>query len=827
VNLNNNCNSEAPRASARGILAKASKTGVATMPTYTALRIKILGIAILLLIFSQAFNASLSISSFEKLYRNLLISSYQVVARDLQRNVKTAIRFGKPIDKFIGMNRLMEEVRHNIPDLYNVSVSLPNGKVLYSLREQLVGTSMPTDLRVDFGRMEETSPDNSTTEAILFQGKYHVLLPITNVSKKWVGTICISFQEQLIIDKIKEIITENLEALGITTLISALILSCGLFFFISFKEGQRLQKLRIYFLLLLILGGAQVYYAASNTEAFRNNYLDITRSKTGQLAKLLKDDIEYLLSKGIQINRLFKIDALMSEIIGAATEIEDMRILDKEDELLYLANTEGIVTIQRGKTPKSSSIQEAANDEAYEVLLPLEKESQTEGFLTLRLSREVIGAKIKEIILDSVTVVIISLLFLVELVILFLILLTRELTKTGQGKAAESDSNIYGMIRPSVFIFMFSMDLSISFIPLYMEQLYEPILGLSRDIIIGLPISFEMLCAGIMLVVAGIWMDRRGWREPFVAGIISCSIGAFLSGMAASGIEFVLARGIVGMGYGLTLMAAQGFIFGTTSSINRAQGISILFAGVYAGSICGGAIGAMLAERIGYAAVFFVTAFGMAVPVVFLLTVMRGLPNQASRMNMPVQIVREKTRLGNSLRFLSNRNVLSLLLFNSIPGALCLVGFLYYVTPIYLNRVGTSQSNIGRVLMIFGFFMIYVSPVISRYVDRSENKKAYIALSGILSGLGLMTFYFFGGFLATALVIIMIGLSSSFGISSRTAYVLSLRITQEVGVGEAMGTYRALERLGQVLGPLALGAAITVVGIERGVAVVWGVFFIF
>ncbi len=797
------------------------------MPTYTALRIKILGIAILLLILAQAFNASLSISSFEKLYCNSLISSYQVVARDLQRNVETAIRFGKPIDKFIGMTRLMEEVKHNIPDLHNVSVSLPNGKVLYSLQEELVGASMPGDLRIDFGEMGETSPGDTTAQAILFQGKYHILLPIKDASKKWVGTIYVSFEEQLIIDKIKEIIRGNLKGLGLTTLISALILVCGLFFFISFKQGQKLQKLRIYLVLLLILGGAQIYYSASNAKGFRSNYLDITRAKTGQLGKLLKDDIDYLLSKGIQINRLFKIDVLMKEIIDATPEIGDMRIFNKDNELLYLADARGIVNLQKENTIKTFMIRRDERDDPFEVLLSLEKEKETEGFLKVRLSREVIGKRIKEIILDSITVVTISLLFLVELVILFLILLTRELAKTGQGEPDEDDSSVYGMIRPAVFIFMFSMDLSISFIPLYMEKLYKPILGLSKDIIIGLPISLEMFCAGIMLVVAGIWMDRRGWREPFVTGIICCSLGAFLSGTATKGIEFVIARGVVGIGYGLALMAAQGFIFGTTYAKNRAQGISILFAGLYAGSICGGAIGAMLAERIGYEIVFFVTAFGMVLPIVFLITVMRRLPNKASRTSVAQQMVREGTKLNNFLRFISNRNVFSLLLFNSIPGALCLVGFLYYVTPIYLNRVGTSQSNIGRILMIFGFFMVYVSPVISRYVDRSENKKPYIILSGILSGLGLAVFYFFGGFLATAIVILMIGLASSLGISSRTAYVLSLRITQEVGVGEAMGTYRALERLGQVLGPLALGAAITLVGIERGVALVGAIFIVF
>ncbi len=253
------------------------------MTTYTALRIKTLGIAILLLVLAQAFNASLSISSFERLYRNSLISSYQVVAGDLQRNVKTAIRFGKTIDKFIGMTRLMEEVKQNIPDLHNVSVSLPDGKVLYSLHKNLIGTRLPEELRIDFGKSDEISQDALASQVILSQRNYHILLPIENVSKEWVGTIDISFEEQLIIERIKAIIKENLKGLALTTLISAIILACGLFLFVSFKEGQRLQRFRIYLVLLLILGSAQIFYSASNVKSFRKNYVDITRAKIGQL----------------------------------------------------------------------------------------------------------------------------------------------------------------------------------------------------------------------------------------------------------------------------------------------------------------------------------------------------------------------------------------------------------------------------------------------------------------------------------------------------------------------------------------------------------------
>ena len=51
--------------------------------------------------------------------------------------------------------------------------------------------------------------------------------------------------------------------------------------------------------------------------------------------------------KGIHIDRLFKIDVLMSEIIQATPEIEDMRILNADKELLYLANHDGLVNIKK------------------------------------------------------------------------------------------------------------------------------------------------------------------------------------------------------------------------------------------------------------------------------------------------------------------------------------------------------------------------------------------------------------------------------------------------------------------------------------------------
>jgi len=782
------------------------------------MRIRILALVILMLILAQAFNGSLSISAFEKLYVNSLISSYRVIAKDLQRNIESAVRFGKPLDKFLGINALFKELQSNIPDLDNVSISLPDGKVIYSISQDIVGSTLPDVLHIDFSKPGQIQIDPN--HAIEYDERYHILLPIKSRMKSWVGTIDISFKESLINDKIRSIIIENLKKLGITTVIAAVILAVALSFWVSFSKGT-IQKFRIYVIVLIVLGGAQAIYSVFNVQFFQNNYIEVTRNKAETLTKLLKDDIEYLLAKGIRINRLIKIDQLLSEIIQATPEIEDMRILNQEKELLYLADINGVVNVQKLTEKKSIGVDTSQDSALYEILLPVRKGEAIEGHIRVQLYRKVIGEKIKEIILDSLTVVIISLLFVVEL-LFFLLIFIRKQLQTVHGQEREADaSEAYTIIRPAAFMFIFAADLSVSFLPLHMENLYEPILGLSKDIVIGLPISVEMFFVGISLVIAGRWMDKKGWQTPFLFGILLCSIGALLSSLAGNAYHFIASRGILGFGYGMSWMAAQGFIFTKTDITMRARGLSYLVAGIYAGSICGGAAGAMLAERIGYGPVFIVAMGIMMLIIPFVLLFMKqyyGRPEQDERKKD------ERLKLSQYFKFIFNRNIFSLLIFSSMPAGLTLVGFLYYVSPIYLNRIGTSQSNIGRALMVYGLFMIYLAPVVSRFVDRSTNKKLYIALSGVLGGIGMLVFNFYSGLFAIVLAIFMLSLASSFGFASQSVFALNLKITQDIGTGKAMGIYRAVERLGQVLGPICIGAIIAIIGVEKGITVIGAIY---
>ncbi len=789
-------------------------------------RLKLLVPAVLILMLAQGFNASLSITSFEKLYLESLISSYKVVARDFQRNIASAIRFGKSLNKFFGITKLMDEIQKNNPDLAQVNVFAPEGQILYSLDDSNIGEIVPEQLRIDFTPQEYS--DSLDESVVLTDNSYHILYPIINRKGEWEGTMDLSFKRELIDNRVGTIIQWNLEVLGWTTLVAAILLAVGLSFLIN-REGTTAPRMRIYVVLLSILGTAQIFYSLFNVQYFRTNYLEITHQKASILTQLLKDDIEFLLQKNLRINRLVKVDVLMSEIIRSTPEIQDMGILDKEKYLLYLANAQGVANVQKEGDRQQVEMAEHEDSETYELLVPLLKNGTTEGYIWVQLSRKLIGGKIQEIVFDSVTVVVISLLFVMELVIFFLIFISRQIKKPKTGVPPLQGK--YGIIRPAAFIVIFAIDLSVSFLPLHVEQLYEPILGLSKNVIMGLPISVNMLFAGIALIIGGIWLDKRGWHEPFVFGVVCASMGAFLCGTATGAVEFIFYRCFTGFGYGLAVMSSQGFIFNNTDFTERARGISNLTAGMYSGSICAGAVGAMLAERMGFSRVFYVATVVILLSAVFVIVFMRDSFGAASQ---PKQKSKPSSKPSNHppqkfsdyFKFIANRNVFALLFFSSVPSALCSVGFLYYASPIYLNSINTSQSNIGRALMIYGLFMISLAPFISRYVDRADNKKPYIVLSGLFGGVGLLIFYTVEGFFATLFAILMLGIASSIGFASQTVFALNLKVTQNLGEGKAMGVYRAVERLGQVMGPIVLGTLIAVMGLEHAIALIGGIYLV-
>ncbi|HEY5716771.1 MAG TPA: MFS transporter [Psychromonas sp.] len=400
-----------------------------------------------------------------------------------------------------------------------------------------------------------------------------------------------------------------------------------------------------------------------------------------------------------------------------------------------------------------------------------------------------------ELLAAGATATLIAALICIEVSSVLLSKLTAR-AKTIQLQKTAAD---YRLMRPAIFVFLFGIDLSMAFIPLYMGKMEQDFLGLSQNVLMGLPISVEFFCVGLAILLAGIWFDRRGWQEPFYAGLALATLGALYSWIAPDALHFILSRGLVGFGYGLVQLSSHGFVIRNTDKSTKAQGMAHLAAGLYAGSICGAATGAVLAEQFGYEMVFLSSVLIITSVVLYSLLIL-GYPGitPSKTETVPLQ------HAGKSLlrRFLLDRRVLAAIFFSSMPASIAVVGFLNYFSPVYLDRAGISESTIGQVLMLFGICLALLGPRVGRLIDASENKQQLVLIGSLLGAAAFLTFSIFDGLLATTIAILLLGLSNCLVLSAQSVFLLKLDISQQLGEGKAMGIFRATSRIGQMLGPV-------------------------
>jgi len=386
------------------------------------------------------------------------------------------------------------------------------------------------------------------------------------------------------------------------------------------------------------------------------------------------------------------------------------------------------------------------------------------------------------------------------------------------------------LIRPAIFLFVFAEALSISFLPIYAGEIYRPLWSLSREVIIGLPISAFMLFTALSFPVGGALADTLGHRKAFAIGAAVTATGLVLTGTANDILTLIIYRSIAGTGFGIVFITAQGYIVSTTSISKRAEGMAIFLSAFYGGTLCGSAMGGMVAERIGFRILFYSGAAITLISVFFIyffITEQPGCGFQTGKKSGTGRIFQRFVSLlplpKDFIKLLSNRNFAALTLFQSIPNKICLIGFVYYLAPLFLKNLGSGQSDIGRYIMGYSLMMILFSQTVSKWSDRHFTTKPFIFWGGVLSGLSLIPFFFFSNTWMVAVGIIMLGLSHTISVSNQAKMASQLNAVKEIGVGPGLGVYRQMERLGNVIAPILLGLMSSIFGYSKALALI-GVF---
>jgi predicted MFS family arabinose efflux permease len=228
--------------------------------------------------------------------------------------------------------------------------------------------------------------------------------------------------------------------------------------------------------------------------------------------------------------------------------------------------------------------------------------------------------------------------------------------------------------------------------------------------------------------------------------------------------------------------------------------------------ISGMAIGSLLVTYLHPQGVFVVSgAIGLATALYSILLI----PGGYSRKEMETGLGAAISGVGRDLRqVMGSGEFLKTMFCIGVPAKAILTGTVTFALPLLLMQQGYRQEEIGQIIMLYGMGVVVASSYISRLVDRTRNTEAILFWGAAMSGAGLVLVGLMGspalgsGSFSTAVVVagvVVIGLAHGFINAPVVTHVAHSRLASRIGANPVTTTYRFLERLGHIAGPLLVG----------------------
>ena len=383
-----------------------------------------------------------------------------------------------------------------------------------------------------------------------------------------------------------------------------------------------------------------------------------------------------------------------------------------------------------------------------------------------------------------------------------------------QRRADDRSETALGFVKPLFFVAVFVEHLMYSFLPQFVNEVVGT-WGLSSGFV-SAPFMAYYLFFALSLVPAGHFAQHHSPRPLIYGGLILAAAGIALLSMPTDFTLLMVARSLAGIGQGVLFIGVQSYILMTASPDRKTQGASIIVFGFQGGMISGMAVGSLIVTDLGPQGVFTLAsliAFGLALYTLVLLPAIHPKDSGNLRLGIPPK------QLGSSMaQVLRNPDFLKTMLLIGIPAKAVLTGIVIFALPLLLARKHFPQEDIGQIIMIYAAGVILASGYVSRLVDRIGQTHTVLFWGAAISGIGLMLVGLIdwapivnapnGATLVTVFLITgiaIVGIAHGFINAPVVTHVAESELSGRIGESAATATYRFLERVGHIAGPIVVG----------------------
>lgn len=359
------------------------------------------------------------------------------------------------------------------------------------------------------------------------------------------------------------------------------------------------------------------------------------------------------------------------------------------------------------------------------------------------------------------------------------------------------------MIRLIIFVTFLAFNMATSFLPVYAANLVSEGIGIPRELAASLPVTLNLAFMGIMSLFCAPLMARFKFRTIAVVSAGICLCGDMTIFLTSN--YYLLVTGLIlnGIGVGLITNCINMFIASSKDMDMKRDGFSVFNSGSVSGINIGSMLGASLAGILDQQKVFAVSSLAWIVVAVMFFICGKYITQASDRLEVARQNAAKGGKMGFG-RFIASPGVWGYMLCIQIP-YIMLNSFIFYYVPLYGAQQGFSENTTCLLLMVNSLCSVFLGVALTNFFTKKfKQKTIYISTAMSLAALLLFAASPTVGVLVVTLLIM--GISSSFGVSAKSVYFTELPQVERYGEEEAMGIYNLTDNAGESVGPMIFGS---------------------
>ena len=734
-----------------------------------------------------------STRTYERFQGDKLAGQVQIVHNTMQ----TALKSGLPLKQFVGFNTIVEPILSADKTISNMTVLDPSGQEVFSVSRLESDLQPRQESSIDFAANLFLS--TSESRVLLDSGlamqttaeSYQIVVPLEDKFEK-VGSLTVTMPKTVVTDKV----TELFSPLIVLAPFTALVFAAFIVFFASSLQALRLPWAQITFAGIFVVASGVVIYTMISL------YSDGAQSKARALAGSLGQRLNDVVAFNINLDEIDGLDRTFGEYLEVNPDLSAAALTQNGRILIHTDKT------QIGKEWVSDS-------DNYEYLVQLTPEgSVRQVSVAVELPSDVVIGQVLRSVKNFAALFIASA-FLATLFFQVGGAVRGSTELISQKYADVKENRLLDYVKPVFFLGVLAEHMTYAFLPQYIQQ--AAINSNISEAYVTAPFFGFYLTFALALIPAGHLAKRIGTRPLMYMGLMlaGCGIGAVT--LTDNFWTIAIARAVSGVGQGMLFIGIQSYLLAVASPQRKTQASAIIVYGFQGGMISGMAVGSLLVSSMGTNGVFTLSAIIAFVAALYCLC---AVPKVTSDSGTEVADNNLLGGLGSAIR---NAQFVNTMMTIGVPAKAVLTGVVTYALPLLLAKALYEQADIGQIIMIYAISVVIASKFIAPYVDRFGSARDVLFYGTMISaaGLGIISYgglniqelsVNMGAQASTIFLLIgigMVGVAHGFINAPVVTFVADSELAHRIGAGTATATYRFVERLGHIMGPVIMGILFT------------------